>query len=584
MDENTRGQSFGFRAGYQMAIVTFAVNIDTMLRFPHYCMYYGGGAFFIPYFLAMIILGVFSVYLETLIGQITKLGPLQAWNKLLPPMKVNANTFNISTCNNTWNSPNCTVSYNFSCLPNATLPSNVSMTMLPTTLPTTQAATVMNSTPVGNLSNITTTPVTPLIPCPQYKGLMSNLAEAEFFRNYAFEGTPAPNQLGSLIPSLVACSLIAWLITFVIMLVGLRSLRFFGFLLVILSFAFIIMMIIVIQDLDGARDGILYLVTPHYSYLLQPSTWAIAGLHAIWTLSVGYGTYAHFGYRNKANTNPFWSALITVAIVAFFQFFVAYCIFAYVGFIGKQTNQLKFVLQNLDQGIGLLFIILPIFTNFIPEMVHWLGFYYIIFVLIAAGTQAMLLETVSSIIYDELPEKVRAYKWPVRLILSYVVLGFSLFCEIQNGYHILTAMGKVIQDWSIIMLILQSLTLAYVFGMGTRIESNMAKYNRPRMLIFWLTGSIIVALLAILLFIYYQIYNVTINRPSDLAMAKVMFYIILGISGGILVTVMIVKLMGVCDQSVGQEDNQLNMDVGFKRRSPARRDTGVQRLVGNREE
>ncbi|EDV26539.1 uncharacterized protein TRIADDRAFT_22904, partial [Trichoplax adhaerens] len=272
--------------------VTFAVNIDTMLRFPHYCMYYGGGAFFIPYFLAMIILGVFSVYLETLIGQITKLGPLQAWNKLLPPMKglgflyclfglftmayyfanmsyalyyfylVNANTFNISTCNNTWNSPNCTVSYNFSCF-------------------------------------------TSKIYTPYSNSLLWSII-CIFLRNYAFEGTPAPNQLGSLIPSLVACSLIAWLITFVIMLVGLRSLRFFGFLLVILSFAFIIMMIIVIQDLDGARDGILYLVTPHYSYLLQPSTWAIAGLHAIWTLSVGYGTYAHFGYRNKANTNPFW--------------------------------------------------------------------------------------------------------------------------------------------------------------------------------------------------------------------------------------------------------------------------------------
>lgn len=80
----------------------------------------------------------------------------------------------------------------------------------------------------------------------------------------------------------------------------------FAFIITIAPFALILMMIIVVQDLDGARDGMLYVTTPHWEYLLRPSTWAAAGLQAIWTLSLGYGSYAHLGYRNKANSNPFW--------------------------------------------------------------------------------------------------------------------------------------------------------------------------------------------------------------------------------------------------------------------------------------
>ena len=90
----------------------------------------------------------------------------------------------ISSCSNAWNTANCTLAYNYSCLPNITLPF-INMTNVTTTMaPTTQATTIMTSTLMANMSNITqmTTPVSPLMTCPQYHSLQSNLPEAEFFR------------------------------------------------------------------------------------------------------------------------------------------------------------------------------------------------------------------------------------------------------------------------------------------------------------------------------------------------------------------------------------------------------------------
>jgi SNF family Na+-dependent transporter len=55
---------------YILSMIGFAVGFGSFWRFPYLIYKNGGGAFLIPYFIAVLILGIPLLYLETVVGQI----------------------------------------------------------------------------------------------------------------------------------------------------------------------------------------------------------------------------------------------------------------------------------------------------------------------------------------------------------------------------------------------------------------------------------------------------------------------------------------------------------------------------------
>ena len=57
----------------------FQVGIGNVWRFPYLAYSNGGGTFLIPYFILLIFIGKPMYYMETAIGQFSRLSPLQVW-------------------------------------------------------------------------------------------------------------------------------------------------------------------------------------------------------------------------------------------------------------------------------------------------------------------------------------------------------------------------------------------------------------------------------------------------------------------------------------------------------------------------
>ena len=55
---------------YCLSLIGFAVGLGSFWRFPYLVYKNGGGAFLIPYFFAMLVIGMPLLYLETAVGQI----------------------------------------------------------------------------------------------------------------------------------------------------------------------------------------------------------------------------------------------------------------------------------------------------------------------------------------------------------------------------------------------------------------------------------------------------------------------------------------------------------------------------------
>uniref|UniRef100_A0A8D0CDZ6 Transporter n=1 Tax=Salvator merianae TaxID=96440 RepID=A0A8D0CDZ6_SALMN len=69
---------------YLLSCIGFVIGFGNMWRFPYLCQVYGGGAFLIPYLIALVFEGIPIFYLEIAIGQTLRKGSIGAWNQISP--------------------------------------------------------------------------------------------------------------------------------------------------------------------------------------------------------------------------------------------------------------------------------------------------------------------------------------------------------------------------------------------------------------------------------------------------------------------------------------------------------------------
>ncbi|XP_037385280.1 inactive sodium-dependent neutral amino acid transporter B(0)AT3 [Talpa occidentalis] len=69
---------------YFLSCLGFAVGLGNIWRFPYLCQSHGGGAFLIPYFIALVLEGIPIFHLELAIGQRLRRGSVGAWTAISP--------------------------------------------------------------------------------------------------------------------------------------------------------------------------------------------------------------------------------------------------------------------------------------------------------------------------------------------------------------------------------------------------------------------------------------------------------------------------------------------------------------------
>ncbi|MEJ6020031.1 sodium-dependent transporter [Corynebacterium sp. H113] len=154
--------------------------------------------------------------------------------------------------------------------------------------------------------------------------------------------------------------------------------------------------------LDGAAEGLNAFFTPNWSALSDTSVWIAAYGQIFFSLSVAFGIMLTYASYLKPRTNLTGSGLVTAFANSSFEVLAGIGVFATLGFMAAQKGVA--VDEVATSGIGLAFIAFP---AVISQMPGWLGSMFgILFFLslaIAGFTSLMsLIEVVISAVQDKL--------------------------------------------------------------------------------------------------------------------------------------------------------------------------------------
>ncbi|MCW8796806.1 MAG: sodium-dependent transporter [Chlorobium sp.] len=181
--------------------------------------------------------------------------------------------------------------------------------------------------------------------------------EAFFFQSF-LNLSSSPAEIGSIQTPILAGLLVVWLITWGISVRGVSrgvelANRIFMPLLLILTLILVFWSV----TLEGAMVGIAAYLQPDFTKLADPMVWISAYGQIFFTLSLGFGIMIAYASYMPQNANMTGSALITALANSGFSLLSGFGVFAVLGFMSVSQNQP--LDEVVRESIGLAFVAYP---------------------------------------------------------------------------------------------------------------------------------------------------------------------------------------------------------------------------------
>ncbi|MBN3039387.1 MAG: sodium-dependent transporter [Candidatus Omnitrophica bacterium] len=439
--------------GFLLAAIGSAIGLGNIWRFPYLCYKNGGGAFLVPYFIALVVVGVPLMILEIGLGHkmrgsapasyaaVSKNWEWTGWWQIIFVMFgiVLYYSVVISWCLNFF-------FYSF----------NISWGADPNSF---------------------------------------------FFKNFLMLSS-SPFQIGNVRAPILLALTIVWTLNWLIVFLGVekgleRANKFF------MPLLFILIAVLVFWSLrlSGAAEGLRVYLRPDFSKLKEAGVWIDAFSQIFFTLSLGFGIMIAYASYLPRKTEIVKDSITISLTNCLFSIFAGCGVFAVLGYMAQATAQP--IGEVVSQSIGLAFVAFPKAISLLPAFSRIFGILFFGSLVIAGLSSSIsIIEAFTSGIVD----KFHYSRKPVVSILC--ISGFfgSIIFATQGGLfwldiadHFLTQYGLVvaaIMECIIVGWIYRSKKLrehinhTSTFGLSA-LWDNLVKIVIPIVLVILLVNSLI---------------------------------------------------------------------------------------------
>ena len=231
---------------------------------------------------------------------------------------------------------------------------------------------------------------------------------------------------------------------------------------VLIPLLFVIMGFIIIYalTLPGAGIGVSTLLTPDWTKLWDIDIWTAAFAQIIFSLSMGQAiaiTYASYLPENSKLIN---NALIVIASNSLFEICTAFGVFSILGYM-SYTGGTPMV-QLITEGTGLIFIVFPMIFNIMGPIGRVLAPLLFMAILFAGITSALgffepMLNSAQS--------KLGWSRTKTATVLSIIGCAFSLILTTGISSYLVSVIDSFVNEFGILILIgIQCIIFAWFYG------------------------------------------------------------------------------------------------------------------------
>ena len=405
-DKNEWGSNLSF----VLAMVGSAVGLGNIWRYPYVLYSNGGGAFYIPYIVAILLMGVPFLILEYGVG------------------------------------------YNFkSSFPKAIRKINSKAEYLGWLLPISVFMIMIYYSCILGWDGI-------YVILSFFKGWGAN--PNTYFATTLLQSSESVSSITSFIPVIAIAMLIGWAIVWFISHKDLEEgLGKVSKILVPLLFIIMIVIVAFSLTLPGAMIGLNELFSPDWSLLLDFNIWMAAFGQIIFSLSLGMSiafTYASYtGEGSDLITNTLSIAFANCA----FENFCALGVFSILGYMSMQSGTA--VADLVTQGTGLVFVAYPTVLNVLGQYAYIIGPLFFITVYLAGLTS--ILSTIEPLAFS-IQNKFTWSRSKTMTVLCLIGAVFSMMYATAYGGTLLGYVDAYINQIAILFgVILECIVFAWIF-------------------------------------------------------------------------------------------------------------------------
>ncbi|RBM20246.1 sodium-dependent transporter [Streptomyces sp. PT12] len=397
MTAEPQREQWGSRLGFLMAAIGSAIGLGNIWRFPAVAYENGGGAFLLPYLLALLTAGIPLLILEYAIGRSRRSSPPGATRLLARPAEAIG----------WWQVAICFV--------------------------------------------VATYYAAILAWAVRYVGFSFDRSWGDdpeaFLMGDFLEVSEDPGDVSTFVPG-VAWPLIAvWAAVLVILALGVRrGIERANTVFIPLLVAFFLVLVVRALTLEGAGLGLDALFSPDWGALGNGSVWVAAYGQIFFSLSVGFGimiTYASYLHRGSDLTG---SAMVAGFANSSFEILAGIAVFATLGFMAAQAG--VGVGEVTDSGVGLAFVAFP---QIISEMPMGALFGVLFFAsLVIAGLTSLI--SIVQVIVAAVEGRTGLRRVPAVLTVGGAVAVVStLLFSTGSGLHFLDVADHFINQYGIVL-------------------------------------------------------------------------------------------------------------------------------------
>ncbi len=407
--ENGSGRHWPSRTGFLLAAMGSAMGLGNVWRFPYFAYKYGGGAFLVPYLIALFTTGIPLLILEMGIGKNMQGSPPFSFHKM---------------------------DRRFAWLGWFMLLVGFVIIIYYTVVIGWSLAYMLKSLTLS----------------------WGTHPEHHFYNDFIGR-TSSPALMGGIDPTLLIVIVTTWAIMYWIVWKGVKRVSKVVKLTVPLPALLLVILAIRGLTLPGASIGLNYYLSPDLGALLDPEVWLAAYAQVFFTLSLAGGVMIAYSSRLPEDADVTNNAHIVSFTNCGLAFFAGLVVFSTLGYLAYSTGQ--DIGTVVESGPALAFVIYPTAISLMPAGAALFGFIFFLTLFLLGIDSGFALIEAFVMGFSEAGFDERKVLTAVTCVGTIIALLFAT----GGGYHWLTIADQFFNEVGLLIIgVIECLVVAYCYG------------------------------------------------------------------------------------------------------------------------